>query len=221
MRKEELSNTASLAIYSKYNSEHDKNRRRRTAFTSGQLKSLEQKFRCKKYLTVSERICLANDLGLTDTQVKTWFQNRRTKWKKQMSPDFVESLLSGQIHWGQNLQTAVLHGNLPGIIWYHSSVHLRTFKSSIPICLCILILHLAASRPITDSQFMACLSSKKRSRMIHKSLSVINVPQLIWSMKLFKGLFSFYEVFKVMLCIFQSDLRVFYCDMIYKDGHKI
>ena len=118
-------------------------------------------------------------------------------------------------------KTAVLHGNLPGIIWYHSSVHLRTFKSSIPICLCILILHLAASRPITDSQFMACLSSRKRSRKIHKSLSVINVPQLIWSMKLFKGLFSFYEVFKVILCIFKSDLRVFYCDMIYKDGHKI
>lgn len=116
MRKEELSNTASLAIYSKYNSEHDKNRRRRTAFTSGQLKSLEQKFRCKKYLTVSERICLANDLGLTDTQVKTWFQNRRTKWKKQMSPDFVESLLSGQIHWGQNLQNCSAPWQSP---WYN------------------------------------------------------------------------------------------------------
>ena len=116
MRKEELSNTASLAIYSKYNSEHDKNRRRRTAFTSGQLKALEQKFRGKKYLTVSERICLANDLGLTDTQVKTWFQNRRTKWKKQMSPDFVESLLSGQIHWGQNLQNCSAPWQSP---WYN------------------------------------------------------------------------------------------------------
>jgi len=99
LRREELSNTASSAIYNKYNSEHNKIRRRRTAFTSGQLKSLEQKFRGKKYLTVSERTCLANDLGLTDTQVKTWFQNRRTKWKKQMSPDFVESL-----HRGQTLQ---------------------------------------------------------------------------------------------------------------------
>lgn len=104
MRGEELSNTACQAICSKYNSEHDKNRRRRTAFTSGQLKSLEQKFRGKKYLTVSERICLANDLGLTDTQVKTWFQNRRTKWKKQMSPDYVKSLHWGQTHRAQNLQ---------------------------------------------------------------------------------------------------------------------
>ena len=102
-------------------------------------------------------------------------------------------------------KTAVLHGNLPGIIWYHSSVHLRTFKSSIPICLCILILHLAASRPITDSQFMACLSSRKRSRKIHKSLSVINVPQLIWSMKLFKGLLVFMKYLK-SCCAFFSQI---------------
>ena len=96
LKGEELSNTACSAIYSKYYSDHNtdnKIRRRRTAFTSGQLKSLEGKFHGKKYLTISERACLANDLSLTDTQVKTWFQNRRTKWKKQMSPDFVESLL--------------------------------------------------------------------------------------------------------------------------------
>ena len=69
-----------------------KARRRRTAFTSSQLKSLEQKFRDKKYLTITERNNLATDLHLTDTQVKTWFQNRRTKWKKQMAPEFEASL---------------------------------------------------------------------------------------------------------------------------------
>lgn len=58
-------------------------RRRRTAFTSSQLKSLEEKFDDKKYLTISERNKLAKSLNLSDTQVKTWFQNRRTKWKKQ------------------------------------------------------------------------------------------------------------------------------------------
>ena len=70
----------------------NKARRRRTAFTSSQLKSLEQKFRDKKYLTITERNNLAASLRLTDTQVKTWFQNRRTKWKKQMAPEFEASL---------------------------------------------------------------------------------------------------------------------------------
>lgn len=67
-------------------------RRRRTAFTSSQLKALEQNFRDKKYLTITERNNLAKNLCLTDTQVKTWFQNRRTKWKKQMAPEFGTSL---------------------------------------------------------------------------------------------------------------------------------
>lgn len=66
----------------------NKIRRRRTAFTSSQLKSLEEKFREKKYLTITERNGLAKTLQLTDTQVKTWFQNRRTKWKKQMAPEY-------------------------------------------------------------------------------------------------------------------------------------
>lgn len=70
----------------------NKARRRRTAFTSSQLKSLEQMFNDKKYLTINERNNLAKNLNLTDTQIKTWFQNRRTKWKKQMAPDFEASL---------------------------------------------------------------------------------------------------------------------------------
>lgn len=70
----------------------NKARRRRTAFTSSQLKSLEEMFHDKKYLTINERNNLAKNLNLTDTQIKTWFQNRRTKWKKQMAPDFEASL---------------------------------------------------------------------------------------------------------------------------------
>ena len=64
-----------------------KRRRRRTAFTSGQLKSLEHKFMKKKYLSISDRNKLAKNLKLSDAQVKTWFQNRRTKWKKQISTE--------------------------------------------------------------------------------------------------------------------------------------
>ena len=60
-----------------------KPRRVRTAFTYEQLVALENKFRQTRYLSVCERLNLALALNLTETQVKIWFQNRRTKWKKQ------------------------------------------------------------------------------------------------------------------------------------------
>ncbi|XP_025201497.1 homeobox protein koza-like [Melanaphis sacchari] len=58
-------------------------RRRRTAFTHAQLAYLERKFRSQKYLSVADRSDVAEALNLSETQVKTWYQNRRTKWKRQ------------------------------------------------------------------------------------------------------------------------------------------
>ena len=46
---------------------------------------LEKNFSKQKYLSSPERLDLAKDLDLTEQQVKTWFQNRRTKWKRQLS----------------------------------------------------------------------------------------------------------------------------------------
>ena len=54
-----------------------KPRRRRTAFTHAQLAFLERKFRTQKYLSVADRGTVADMLNLTETQVKTWYQNRR------------------------------------------------------------------------------------------------------------------------------------------------
>ena len=65
------------------NSKSSKSRRARTAFTYEQLVALENKFKTTRYLSVCERLNLALSLSLTETQVKIWFQNRRTKWKKQ------------------------------------------------------------------------------------------------------------------------------------------
>ena len=57
-------------------------RRRRTAFTSEQLLELEKEFQTKKYLSLTERSQIAQQLYLTEVQVKIWFQNRRAKWKR-------------------------------------------------------------------------------------------------------------------------------------------
>ncbi|OQR79278.1 homeobox protein BarH 1-like [Tropilaelaps mercedesae] len=61
-----------------------KNRRNRTVFTEVQLMGLERRFDMQKYLSTPDRAELARALGLTQLQVKTWYQNRRMKWKKQV-----------------------------------------------------------------------------------------------------------------------------------------
>ncbi|XP_063688716.1 brain-specific homeobox protein homolog [Bolinopsis microptera] len=60
-------------------------RKARTVFTDDQLQGLESQFGTQKYLSVPERMELAVSLRLSETQVKTWFQNRRMKWKKQVA----------------------------------------------------------------------------------------------------------------------------------------
>ncbi|XP_071534098.1 uncharacterized protein [Panulirus ornatus] len=60
-----------------------KKKKARTTFTGRQIFELERQFELKKYLSSSERAEMAKLLNVTETQVKIWFQNRRTKWKKQ------------------------------------------------------------------------------------------------------------------------------------------
>ena len=58
-------------------------RKTRTTFTGKQLFELERIFEQKKYLSSNERQEVARLLNVTGSQIKIWFQNRRTKWKKQ------------------------------------------------------------------------------------------------------------------------------------------
>ncbi|GIY90460.1 t-cell leukemia homeobox protein 3 [Caerostris darwini] len=58
-----------------------KRKKPRTSFTRMQICELEKRFHKQKYLASAERASLAKTLKMTDAQVKTWFQNRRTKWR--------------------------------------------------------------------------------------------------------------------------------------------
>lgn len=58
-------------------------KKQRPLFSTHQIQTMEMEFRKCRYVTESRRAELASDLNLTETQVKTWFQNRRTKSKKE------------------------------------------------------------------------------------------------------------------------------------------
>ncbi|XP_068566023.1 LOW QUALITY PROTEIN: homeobox protein engrailed-2a [Cebidichthys violaceus] len=64
----------------KTTSKEDK--RPRTAFTAEQLQRLKTEFQTNRYLTEQRRQNLAQELGLNESQIKIWFQNKRAKIKK-------------------------------------------------------------------------------------------------------------------------------------------
>ena len=79
----------------------------RTSFTKVQIQKLEVKFGEQKYLTKLDRTRLAKELKLTEKHVKTWFQNRRTKWKKDCTDvDWSRHKeLAATLMYGQHLET--------------------------------------------------------------------------------------------------------------------
>ncbi|VDM53504.1 unnamed protein product [Angiostrongylus costaricensis] len=60
-----------------------KNRRKRTTFTQYQATVLEKEYLSERYMVRDKRTQLAESLGLSEGQVKTWFQNRRAKDKRE------------------------------------------------------------------------------------------------------------------------------------------
>ncbi|KAK2837479.1 hypothetical protein Q5P01_014691 [Channa striata] len=68
----------------------------RPTFSGHQIFALEKTFEQTKYLAGPERARLAYSLGMTESQVKVWFQNRRTKWRKKSASE----PSSTQVHTG-------------------------------------------------------------------------------------------------------------------------
>ncbi|XP_029198710.1 homeobox protein Hox-D4b-like [Acropora muricata] len=60
-----------------------KPKRSRTSFTPAQLERLEEEFSLDMYVVGLKRMKLANELSLSERQVKVWFQNRRMKYKRE------------------------------------------------------------------------------------------------------------------------------------------
>ncbi|XP_055025164.2 homeobox protein Nkx-6.3 [Misgurnus anguillicaudatus] len=64
-----------------------KKKHTRPTFSGHQIFALEKTFEQTKYLAGPERARLAYSLGMTESQVKVWFQNRRTKWRKKSASE--------------------------------------------------------------------------------------------------------------------------------------
>ncbi|XP_058910975.1 homeobox protein Nkx-6.2 [Kogia breviceps] len=68
-----------------------KKKHSRPTFSGQQIFALEKTFEQTKYLAGPERARLAYSLGMTESQVKVWFQNRRTKWRKRHAAEMASA----------------------------------------------------------------------------------------------------------------------------------
>ncbi|KAM9807645.1 homeobox protein DBX1-B-like [Neosynchiropus ocellatus] len=64
---------------------------RRAVFSDLQRKALERTFQRQKYISKPDRKKLAAKLGLKDSQVKIWFQNRRMKWRNSKERELLST----------------------------------------------------------------------------------------------------------------------------------
>ncbi|KAA0718390.1 Homeobox protein vent1 [Triplophysa tibetana] len=105
-------------------------RRVRTKFTSEQITRLEKTFNKHKYLGASQRRKIAEKLHLSETQVKTWFQNRRMKLKREVQDMraahyFVPTLLPPV--------TSFQHHTMSGQRPLHMFIHQHAQQSLSPV----------------------------------------------------------------------------------------
>ncbi|XP_034538087.1 transcription factor LBX1a [Notolabrus celidotus] len=107
-----------LTLYGQRNTPK-KRRKSRTAFTNHQIYELEKRFLYQKYLSPADRDQIAQQLGLTNAQVITWFQNRRAKLKRdleEMKADVESAKAVGTVAYEKLSKLAELEKCAAGVI---------------------------------------------------------------------------------------------------------
>ena len=74
---------AGVNVFPKKRRRPMRKKKQRPLFSPHQLQTMEKEFAKQRYVTEEKRSQLALEVNLTEAQVKTWFQNRRTKWKNE------------------------------------------------------------------------------------------------------------------------------------------
>lgn len=97
-----------------------KRQKQRPLFSPEQLQKLEEEFVNEKYISKSRRCKLALEINLTEAQVRTWFQNRRTRWRKEVHEED-EDHWSTAPHGTAMFDTGALGGNSMIVRGYCSS----------------------------------------------------------------------------------------------------
>ncbi|KAM3835816.1 homeobox protein VENTX [Vipera latastei] len=106
-------------------------RRLRTAFSLEQIRTLESSFKRHKYLGAAERRKLASKMQLSEVQIKTWFQNRRMKLKRQLQEMRPEPSFHGLPFYG-HLPFGPQSGPLSYVYSPHQQTFTRRDSSGIP-----------------------------------------------------------------------------------------
>lgn len=71
-------------------------------FTHTQSTELERVFSLQKYVSPQERKQLARSIDLSERQVKTWFQNRRAKWRRIKLEDEMRARMANDTNSSNN-----------------------------------------------------------------------------------------------------------------------